>query len=323
MIIPSNCQYFFGQIIDTIKVMKVFYSNILDPAMNLSIENWLLKREDLKNFEVLFFYRNSPSVIIGRSQNPWLECDLQKMAENKVPLVRRESGGGAVYHDPGNMNFSFISEKEKLVKEERTVIIIKALRSLSISAVQGERNDIYIDGRKISGSAGRYTSSRALHHGTLLIDADLNALNKYLIAKDYKSSTVQSRGIASIRSEVANIGEFNESVDYLEICNAIIKESTVFLNSPAEATTLEYSDLEGIREIRENYIKLTGWDWLYGKTPSFTISARVMLSGIERECRFSINKGIVDKVDFEGETIAEKDKKHMVRYYLGKRFSFS
>ncbi|MBN2658025.1 MAG: lipoate--protein ligase [Spirochaetales bacterium] len=301
--------------------MKVYYSGTDDPFLNLSIEKWLLKREDLKETEILLFYRNRPSVILGRFQNPWLECDLEKMAAEAVPLVRRESGGGTVYHDMGNMNFSFIGPKENFAKRERTALIVQALRSLRIPAEQGERNDIYIAGRKISGSAGRYTSSRALLHGTLLISADLSALGRYLISKDYHSTDVSSQGIASIRADVTNICDYNAELDYETICEAIVRETSHYLQSNPEVLSLNESETEEIQEIENYRSAMTSWDWIYGKTPSFTMVCPVQASRDSYLCRFTVKKGLIEEISIAENTPDEEREALAASCSPGTRFS--
>jgi len=276
--------------------MKVFVSEYTDPWMNLAIETWLYKRKDMLNQEILFLYRNTESVIIGRFQNPWLECDLHQMVENNISFARRQSGGGAVYHDLGNTNFTFISDEDIFIKEEKTALVIRALKTLGIDAEQGKRNDIYVDNKKISGSASKYSSSRVLHHGTLLINADLDALNKYLITKDYNRGLLKSKGIASIRSDVANLQEFEKSLNHNKVCEAIIHEFSKGINEPIDITNLEIPNLNDIKEIKDYYSIITDWDWLFGKTPSFTATAPVLLGNSKTDCLFKINKGIIIEI---------------------------
>ncbi|MBB6480012.1 lipoate--protein ligase [Spirochaeta isovalerica] len=301
--------------------MKVFFSEATDPFTNLSIEKWLLKREDLKNSDVLLFYRNAPSVILGRFQNPWLECDLRKMEADEVTLVRRESGGGTVYHDQGNMNFSFIENKDRLIKEEKTAIVVAALTSLGIEAAQGERNDIYIDGKKISGSAGRYTAKRALHHGTLLIETDLKNLNRYLLKKDYKSPSMNSRGTASIPSEVTNILYYNNQLVYREICESIIEKASASRNSQVEIVNLKLSDIENREEIKDIRATFSGWEWTFGKTPTFTFASPAAVPGNGSECLITVKQGLIEDISFRGET--GRAEKEFIERYMGNRFDHS
>jgi len=302
-------------------IMTFFHSEILDPLLNLAIEKWLMKREDLKETEVLFFYRNAPSVIIGRFQNPWMECDLKQMAEKGISLIRRESGGGAVYHDTGNLNFSFICGKERMVKEEKTALVTGALKSLGIEAEAGARNDIYIEGKKISGSAGRYTSSIALHHGTLLIDSDLEALNSYLTVNQCVSAQLKSQGIPSNRSKVTNIRDHRREIDYQMICRAIEDCAADSSGETGKAISISLSDVECIEEIETYRSDLAGWDWLYGKTPSFSIRCPVRIAGTRVACRFNVRKGLVETLFPEGRTADSREESLLAEKFLGRRFN--
>lgn len=276
--------------------MKIFITDNHNPSVNLALENWLFTRKDLFHEELLFLYRNSESVIIGRFQNPWLECDLQAMTEHHVSFQRRQSGGGAVYHDLGNTNFAFISPKSDFDKGEKTRMIIRALKSLGIGANEGDRSDIYVQNRKISGSASKYSSSRVLHHGTLLIDADLQALNRVLTTKPYKSGSMQSKGIASVRSKVANLIEFVPGLNHKVICDAIVGEFQKDSENTVDIISLKESDLINSKEVQMQLKILSSWDWLYGKTPSFSITKIMLIGEIQENCQFNIVKGVVTKI---------------------------
>lgn len=299
--------------------MKIYITDNHKPALNLSIEHWLLSRKDLFDEDLMFLYQNSASVIIGRFQNPWLECDLPSMAEKNTALYRRESGGGAVYHDLGNTNFTFISNKKDFIKNEKTGLIIRALKSLGIEATEGDRSDIYVNNRKISGSASKYSSSRVLHHGTLLISADLVALNKFLITREYKSGAVQSRGIASIRSKVANLNEFNHILNHNTVCDAIVKEAQKDCSGPLEIIVLNESELMNINEVQIQKKTLSDWDWLYGKTPSFTINAPLLLGGIQVNCQFHILKGIVKEINYTNDVLDPQDTTLIENNFIDKK----
>ncbi len=299
--------------------MKIYIIENQDPTLNLAIEHWLLTRKDLFLEDLLLLYRNKESVVIGRFQNPWLECDLPQMTENNVSLARRQSGGGAVYHDLGNTNFAYISNKQNFKKEEKTGIIINALKSLNIEAIEGDRNDIYVNKKKISGSASKYSSSRVLHHGTLLISADLQALNKFLITKEYKTESVQSKGIASVRSKVANLNEFNPAVNHKIVCDAIMEVVKHDHENVVDIIVLKETDLNQIEELQIQKDILSSWNWLYGKTPSFTIKAPLILGEIHTNCLFSIKKGIVDEIIFDKDRLDPQDVSLVEENYINKK----
>ena len=150
--------------------LKVFLSDSTDPWFNLATEDWIFRDMD-PSYQVLFLWRNAETVVIGRFQNPWTECDVEKMEADGIKLARRQSGGGAVFHDLGNTNFTFLSGADEYDKERNNRIITDALARFGITAEPSGRNDIIVEGRKVSGSAFKKKRDRAFHHGTMLINA--------------------------------------------------------------------------------------------------------------------------------------------------------
>jgi lipoate-protein ligase A len=171
---------------------------------------------------VLFLWRNADTVVIGRAQNPWKECNTRRMEEDNVRLARRSSGGGAVFHDLGNTCFTFMAGKPEYDKTISTSIVLNALNSLGVTAEASGRNDLVVKtpegDRKVSGSAYRETMDRGFHHGTLLLNADLSRLANYLNPDKKK---LQAKGITSVRGRVANLVELLPGVTHEQICDAI------------------------------------------------------------------------------------------------------
>ena len=156
----------------------IFISKLVDPWMNLAFEEFLFRRKDLKN--ILFLYRNSASVIIGRNQNPWIEANLKILHDLNIPLLRRTSGGGTVFHDLGNTNYCVMMPRDAFKRSISADMVARALRSLDIPAKVNHRFDIVIDEKKISGSAYKIANCKSYHHGTMLIDTDLSQLENAL-----------------------------------------------------------------------------------------------------------------------------------------------
>lgn len=175
-----------------------FESRSTDPYFNLAFEHYLFRKE-LRFDHVLFTWRNRNSVVIGRNQNAWQECDLQQMRRSGTPLVRRESGGGAVYHDMGNALFSVIMPRAEFHRDKYLILVQRALANLDISATLNNRHDLLIDGRKVSGSAYKLVNSRAYHHGTMLIETDLRLVSEVLHKTD-KVSGLYGLPVATILS---------------------------------------------------------------------------------------------------------------------------
>ncbi|MFT6927991.1 MAG: lipoate-protein ligase A [Psychromonas sp.] len=202
---------------------RILFSTSNDPWFNLAVEECIF-RSMSADHRVLFLWRNANTVVIGRGQNPWKECNTAKMQQDGIKLARRQSGGGAVFHDLGNTNFTFMAGKPEYNKAVSTQIVLDALQTLGINGERNGRNDLVIkdaDGiRKFSGSAYRETSDRGFHHGTLLLNADLSQLAHYLNPDPKK---LQAKGISSVRSRVANLNTINPDIEHEIVCKAIVQ----------------------------------------------------------------------------------------------------
>ncbi len=248
---------------------KIYISESHNPWFNLATEDWIF--QDLNDVDhVLFLWRNCDTVVIGRSQNPWLECNLEKMERDSIHLARRQSGGGAVFHDLGNTNFTFLSKKSDYDKQRNLSIIIDALKSLGVETEFSGRNDIVTkayEPRKISGNAFKEKADRAFHHGTLLLNADLTKLADYLNPNKKK---LQAKGVMSVRSRVANLSDLNSAMTHDAVCEKIIDRFRKEYDSDVEVTLLSPEVLQQIEALDTHYQQLQSWDWLYGQTLQFT-----------------------------------------------------
>ena len=260
--------------------MPAFHTiDTLDPWHNLAVERHLF--ETVAN-HALLVWRNSPCVVIGRHQNPWMECDLVRMAAELVPLVRRVSGGGAVYHDPGNVNFTFFGTDATYDLHRQFAVVLAALESLAIPARRNDRNDILVGHRKISGNAFRHTKGRSLHHGTLLVSADLEKLAAYLASPMAAGPTmISSKGIASVRSGVANLQEFREDLRHEAVVDALRAAYLAEYGGQQEAPVVPGAPVAGVKypvpddldaeQLAANESELSSWEWRFGKTPTFSL----------------------------------------------------
>jgi lipoate-protein ligase A len=249
--------------------LKVFLSDSLNPHLNLATEEWIFHNLDPSQ-QVLFLWRNEETVVIGRNQNPWSECNLAKMKTDKVHLARRTTGGGAVFHDLGNTNFTFLSPREAYKRENNVQVIFQALKQFGIEGEASGRNDLLIpfaDGpRKFSGSAYREKKDRAFHHGTLLLHADLTRLGQYLTPNPKK---LQAKGKESVRARVANLTEVVDSLEHGKIMDSMIWSFEKFYDAKAEIVSLDLESLPKIPELKAQYDSLSSWEWLYGNTLEF------------------------------------------------------
>eukprot|EP01101_Sappina_pedata_P000818 TRINITY_DN10998_c0_g1_i1.p1 TRINITY_DN10998_c0_g1~~TRINITY_DN10998_c0_g1_i1.p1 ORF type:complete len:376 (+),score=62.25 TRINITY_DN10998_c0_g1_i1:3-1130(+) len=263
--------------------IRVLTSETNDPFFNIATEEWLLEHEYAKEApfpHTLFLWRNAPTVVIGRSQNPYKECHLARMQEDGVHLVRRYSGGGAVYHDLGNTNFTFLSLRTEYDKSRNFNILVNALNTLGIPAQISGRNDVTVDNMKVSGSAFKITNDRVFHHGTILINVDMNQLGKYLNPNKEK---LKSKGVASVQARVLNMINRRADLNHDMVCDALVKSffDSYQLTAPIEVLSKER--LAAIPKLQTCYEKLKDWNWNYGQCPFF-----------EHQMEKRFNWGIVD-----------------------------
>lgn len=270
---------------------------ITDPRINLAIEEYALKNLDI-NESYLLFYVNEPSIIIGKNQNTIEEINTDYVEKQGLHVVRRLSGGGAVYHDLGNLNFSFITKDdgESFHNFKKfTEPVVTALHKLGVKAELSGRNDIIAEGRKISGNAQFSTKGRMFSHGTLLFDSEMeNVVSALRVKKD----KIESKGIKSIRSRVANISEFlTEQMTIEEFRSTLL--DYIFEGSDVEEYVLTEEDWKNIHELsKERY---QNWDWNYGKSPKFNLqhSHRFPVGSID--VRLEVNKGKIDNCKIFGD----------------------
>ncbi|TFH04296.1 MAG: lipoate--protein ligase [Spirochaetales bacterium] len=234
-----------------------------DPFLNHAIEETILDTAGTRG-PTLAFWRNAPCVVIGRHQNPWIECDLPRMRQDGVHLLRRVSGGGTVFHDLGNTNFAFIAATGDYDQQRQFSVIIRGLALLGINATLSPRNDLLVEGRKISGNAFRHTRGNSLHHGTLLVTADLGSLGAYLTPP---STDIQTRSIPSVRSSVVTLSLGSPGISHEQVCDAIARVFCDEYGQDREDLLPASLDHQAVWRRRA---VLTSWEWQYGMTPLFS-----------------------------------------------------
>ncbi|MGX1265022.1 lipoate-protein ligase A [Rossellomorea marisflavi] len=270
---------------------------ITDPRINLAIEEYALKNLDIDE-SYLLFYINEPSIIIGKNQNTIEEINTDYVEKQGLHVVRRLSGGGAVYHDLGNLNFSFITKDDGDSFhnfKKFTEPVIEALNKLGVQAELSGRNDILAEGRKISGNAQFSTRGRMFSHGTLLFDSEMeNVVSALRVKKD----KIESKGIKSIRSRVANISEFlEEKMTIEEFRSTLLKY--IFNDSDVEEYVLTEEDWDRIHALsKERY---QNWDWNYGKSPSFNLQHSHRFPVGQIDVRLEVRKGTIENCKIYGD----------------------
>jgi lipoate-protein ligase A len=275
--------------------MKIYISQSNDIYFNLALENWLFL-EKIEDEKILFLWQNAPCVVIGRAQNPWLECNLIAMNADNISVVRRQSGGGTVYHDYGNLNYTIISPKEKHDVKSNLELVCSVVNKIGFKLYQNERNDIVVDHKgftyKVSGSAFREKKDRAFQHGTLLINADTTKLYNYLHQPIDKS--LDTKGVKSHRSKVLNLTEIKD-IQTQDITRSFLRNFPLIeLSLIGEETPLENKEL--ITKEMEN---LRDWQWCFGKTLPFT---KIYTDGKD-ELKIKIEGGMVTNIIYQDRDI--------------------
>ncbi|GAA6061099.1 hypothetical protein JCM10212_006130 [Sporobolomyces blumeae] len=257
----------------------IYVSTSNDPHFNLAYEDWLFRKTDSSE-RILYLYRNSPSVIIGRNQNPWKEINLHKLEELGIPFVRRKSGGGTVYHDLGNTNYCVFVPRLEFNRVTNAQLVASALNRLEIPAYVNDRNDICVDKFKmklrfgrlyVSGSAFKLVNSRAYHHGTMLIDAQLSNLRGVL---GTTKETMITKGVASVPSPVRNLVEWSKAIDHDRFVEQVASEFADKYQVANEIKRVGIEELETNEYVRDTMNELKSWEWQYGQSPEFTHDVR-------------------------------------------------
>ena len=238
--------------------LTVVTGDSTDPYKNLALENWLLDHVAADEV-ILYLWQNQHTVVIGKNQNAWKECNISTLEADGGRLARRLSGGGAVYHDLGNLNFTFVAQKDHYDVVKQHDVILKALLSLGIQAEKSGRNDILVDGRKVSGNAFYEHMGRCYHHGTLLMQVDGEKMARYLnVAKD----KLASKGVASVKSRVLNLVEVLPTLDADTLKAALVQAFAEVYGGTPENLSLAAVDSDEWQTLEARY---SAWDWNFGR----------------------------------------------------------
>jgi len=273
-----------------------------NPFFNHAAEEYMLENFDEECF---MLWINRPSILIGRNQNAMAEINMKYVKENDITIVRRPSGGGAVFNDFGNVNFTFISKVEdnSFADFKRFAFpIIEGLKKLSIFAEFSGRNDITIDGKKISGNAQYKHRNKVLHHGTLLFSASMSNLASALKVRPIK---LESKGVESVASRVTNISEHLKEPMTLKGFKEFLTNHMVEIYENSRFYEFSQRDIEGINKIVNE--KYGTWQWNFGKSPKFSLNNEHRYAGGILEVNLNVDKGLIKEIKLYGDFFGRKD----------------
>ena len=243
--------------------IKLYESNSFDPYLNLATEQYLMETVE-EDACILFLWQNQNTVVIGKNQNAWKECRTTLLNEEGGVLARRLSGGGAVFHDLGNLNFTFLVPQAEYDLDRQFAVIAEAVSLLGLQAERSGRNDVLIQGRKFSGNAFFKHDGKAYHHGTLLVNVDMDKLGRYLNPSKAK---LQAKGVDSVRSRVVNLTELNPQITIASMKDAMTRAFVKVYDRPMTVITDEDFDHAAIEALRQ---RNASWEWNYGQKLPFT-----------------------------------------------------
>lgn len=270
-------------------------NNCTDPYFNLATEEFLLKN---KTDDVFMLWINEPVVVVGKHQNAMAEVNLDFVQKENIKVARRLSGGGTVYHDFGNLNFTYImnGEKGKLVDFTRyTNDILEVLNKLDVPAIRNQRNDLVINNEKFSGNAEHIFKQRVIHHGTLLFNSDLEVLNEAIKVKvgEYSDKAVQS-----VRSKVTNILPYLNKNTTLNFLRDRLMQFMFEKYEHAIGYVLNDKELHEIDRLKAE--KYATWDWIFGYSPKYVLKKVLKISNVQLDAELTIKKGQIIAVNFSG-----------------------
>uniref|UniRef100_A0A1I8NXJ0 BPL/LPL catalytic domain-containing protein n=1 Tax=Stomoxys calcitrans TaxID=35570 RepID=A0A1I8NXJ0_STOCA len=292
---------------------SVFISQSYDIFTNLALEDWLYRNFDFSRHHVLLLWANDPCVVIGRHQNPFTEANVSKLMDKGITLARRNSGGGAVYHDRGNLNCTFFTPRERYNRKYNLNILTRALfREWAVKTEINKRDDIVINEKKISGTAAKLGHPNAYHHCTLLVSANKLHLGESLVKED---ANYISKATASVRSPIRNLVDVNRTVNVPQLLSAVgyefLRTSATELEDGGSTQTMKQRGFQlvnptekwfpGINVIRQEF---SSWDWVLGKTPKFSVEKELAIKAdedkhLKMKLIVEVDKGLMTEIGIE------------------------
>jgi len=298
-------------------MILIHNNGITDPATNLALEEFCFRNLDPAS-KYLLFYINRPSIIIGRHQNPFQEFNLDLARRNDIHPVRRISGGGAVYHDPGNLNFSFITDfTEEKLDYFKTLLkpLLNTLQHLGVPAELTDNNNILVKGKKISGNSQHTNMRRMLSHGTLLFDAKLKFLQRVL---DSNLMITQSRAVSSIKSKVTNISDHLRQPLEMVAFRAQMVDGISDAFGKLGEYRLTDEEWEAVQLLAKN--KYKSWDWTFGRSPEFIVRHKIRLDSGQIDGHLTVKNGLIKDIELVNLSADSSPVGRVSQAFIGKRY---
>ena len=291
--------------------MLCIFNNSNDAYFNMAVEEYVFTHF---TDDIFMLWRNEPAIIVGLFQNSLAEINLDYVKEKNIKVVRRLTGGGAVFHDLQNLNFTFVESNSKGNFRTFTQPIIEVLNGIGVDARFEGRNDLMIDGRKFSGNAQCVSNGRMLHHGTLLFDTAMTDMSNALKVNPIK---FEDKAVKSVRKRVTNISEHLKSpMTVLQFADLIMKH---IMETRANCQPYEFTDedLAAIKKLRDE--KYSTWEWNFGHSPKYSYSKMIRTKGGNVELHLNIEKGIITAAKIYGDFFAKRDVSDFEKLLIGVR----
>ena len=278
---------------------KLIISNQTNPYLNIAVENYLLSQPSDGDI-IMYLWQNRRTVVIGQNQNPYSECNVAQLEADGGFLMRRRTGGGAVFHDLGNLNFSFVVPYEMYDTMRQFAVLQRAVAAYGLETEVSGRNDVLCQGRKFSGNAFSKGKHQRLHHGTILIRTDVEQLQRYLKVKPAK---LQKHGVSSVQSRVVNLSELVPEITAQNIIPPLVQAFEQEYGTPLQ--TIDFNTLTSLPEVQELAAEFSSPEWKYGRWQQFEAqkSGQFDWGGVDVSVIVDESQGIIRSIDIASDSL--------------------
>jgi len=295
--------------------LRTIESNSFNPYQNLGLEEYLLHHVDQDEC-ILYLWQNQRTVVIGRNQNAWKECHLAKLEQDGGYLARRLSGGGAVFHDLGNLNFTFLVGKDNYDIDRQLAVIVKAIKLLGVNAKKTGRNDITIDGKKFSGNAFYQGKNANYHHGTLMVDVNKNDLSKYLNVSKQK---LESHGVDSTKSRVTNIKAYLPNITINQVKQSVLQAFEDVYQNKAERINLDTMNQNQYQQLITKYQQN---QWNYGKTKDFNHQLSKRFDWGDIDLFVKVKNGVINDIMINSDSLEIDWIERLQKQWMNQQYQY-